>query len=305
MRGPRSFARLLASDLRYGLGTAVPRFAVVAAIGALALFLSYVRIRIYLPQMEGPLTLGETVLCLWRGMLPYVPSLDEPFQFPMQWFALLAVITYVVLDYPLRDLEGFGSSLIVASRNRWAWWLAKCGWVVACALLCWCLCLGICALVTLAAGGAWTFGARPGVAAVLDAAKGDAVSQSVEQLLATSGASVTTEAASCDLLAATLAIALALCAILLLQLVVTLMVHPVVGLFATIAVLLFSAFFTRWWLPGNYLMLARTDALLQDGAASNPLVGAALCLVLGACCAAAGGILFSRKDLMGRRSDAL
>lgn len=126
----RSFARLLASDIRYGLGSAVvPRLIIVVVVALLVLFLSYTVVLTRLPHLEGSISLGEAILCAYRGILPYVPTPGIPFEFPMEWFALLLVIAYVTVDYPFRDLDGMGSHMIVASHSRWAWWLAKCAWV--------------------------------------------------------------------------------------------------------------------------------------------------------------------------------
>jgi hypothetical protein len=302
MRG-RVFARLFGSDLRYGLRTVAPRLLAVLVASVFVYFFSYVRMRVYLPAMEGPLTWGENLLCVWRGMLPYEPQLGEPFTFPMHWFALLAIVAYVTLDYPFRDLNGFGGTLVVASRSRWSWWLAKCGWTVVCAVVCWAVPLVLCALVTAGTRGAWTLGARPSVVAVLDAGRNAAVTEAGGQVLETRGADVGAELASFDLLPAVCVLLAALVAILLIQLAASLMVRPILGFFIAVAVLFFSAFFTVWWLPGEYLMLARCDVLCSGG--MQAAVGAALCLWLSALCVVVGGVMFNHKDLMGRGTDGL
>ena len=171
----RPLAKLLASDLRYGLGSAVlGRVALVAAVSLLVFFLSYTALLVKAPELQGRLTLGEGLLCMWRGMAPYSPQSGRPFTFPMAWLALALSSLYVVADYPFRDLGGMGAHLIVACRSRWAWWLAKCGWVVAVALACWLATLALGAVVALASGGGLDLGVRPGVAAVLNAGRNEA-----------------------------------------------------------------------------------------------------------------------------------
>lgn len=302
MSTPRVFARLCSSDLRYGLASVAPRLVVVAGAAALAFFLSYVDVGVYLPNREGPLTFGETLLCVWCGMLPYDPTVSQPFDFPTAWLALIIIILYVGLDYPFRNLGGMGAHMIVAAHSRWAWWLAKCSWVAVCALVCWLVSLAVCAAITVASGGPWDLAVRAGVAVVMGAGQNDATSLIAPSIPADGGASATAAAADINIAPAMLTLLLALVAVMLVQTAVSLLTHPVVGLIAGIAVPFVSFFFAVWWLPGNYLMLARTDVLLDAG--MRPDVGALLSLAVCIVCVTLGGAVFCNKDLMGREADA-
>ena len=294
----RALARLFASDVRYGLlCEALPRLAVVAAVSGLVFFLSYTTVLIQVPGLGGRLTFGEGVLCMFRGMLPYVPESGKPFQFPMAWLALLVSMAYVAADYPLRDLGGMGARMIVASGSRWAWWLSKCAWAIVCAFVCCAIPLAMCALATLVTGGDWSVAIRPGVATVL---------RSGEASTLAAGAGVDTSQLVLDVEgqalvgigAAVAVLPLSLAAILLVQMLASLLVHPVVGLMTSVAVLFFSAYFRFRWLPGEYLMLARTDALMRGG--MHPWQGALLGLGIIVAAVLAGGLLFARRDILGR-----
>lgn len=297
----RVFFRLLASDLRYGLVAAVPRFAIVALAAFLVYLLSYVVVLVKAPAAAG-LTLGEGLLCVWRGMLPYAPESGVPFQFPMAWFAFLLAAAYVAADYPVRDFEGMGARLMVVARSRWAWWLAKCGWVASVALVCWALPFALAAVVTLASGGDWTLCVRPGVAVALSAGRSQAISEAASAMAADASDAAAIGAAALDVGPALAAAACTLVAIMLVQTLVSLAVHPVVGMATTVGVLFFSAYFRLWWLPGEYLMLARTDALMRAG--MDPLRGALLALGVGLAAVLAGGLIVRGKDIMGRGGDA-
>lgn len=295
-----AFVRLTASNLRYGFVTVLPRLALVTALALVTFFLSYVTLSVKFPEAARNLTLGEGMLCLWRGMLPYVPGQGEPFTFPMAWFALLIATAYTVVDYPFRDLGGMGARLIVGCHSRWAWWLAACTWVAVVALTCWLLALIVAAVWTGATGGSWDLSVRPGVAAVLSAGRNAQLTEARELLAAGEGA----QAAAMEAIPigwALLASTLVLIAILLVQTTVSLLVHPIVGMVATIAVLFFSAYFRFWLLPGEYLMLARTDTLMRAG--MHPGVGIALACVLALVAVIAGGIAFNHKDILGREGD--
>ena len=49
------------------------------AVSAIVFFISYATIYVKFPEVAHHLTLGEGILCLWRGVLPYVRELGEPF----------------------------------------------------------------------------------------------------------------------------------------------------------------------------------------------------------------------------------
>lgn len=296
----RALGRLLASDLRYGLATVLPRFGLVAALAVIVFFLSYATIYVKFPEAAHHLTLGEGILCLWRGMLPYVPEQGEPFKFPMAWFALLVAMAYAVADYPFRDLNGIGARIIVACHSRGAWWLAKCAWVITAALVCWLTTFAVAATVAWATGGGWDLSVRPGVAAVLSAGRNAELSEATKllavrdtaQALALEPIPIGWSLVSC---------AAALIAVLLLQTTVSLLVNPIVGIIASISVLFFSAYFRFWWLPGEYLMLARTDTLMRAG--MHPWVGIALSCALALGAVAVGGLAFNRKNILGKEGD--
>lgn len=286
---------LLASDLRYGFKSVIPRLGAVTTATALMLLLSCAHIRISLTNFEAPLTWGENLLCIWRAMLPYTPSPDKPFPFPMQWLVLLSLIAYVAVDYPTGNLRGFGASLIIAAKSRWSWWLAKSGWTVACALCCWFITLAVCALATLFTHGDWTLAVRPGIVAVLESGQNQQIAEAAELAVSTKGLSILKEDAIYCIVPQIINLSVALCALLLLQQTISIMSKPILGILSTESLLFLSAFFTNWWIPGNYLMLARSGNLFEGGTDAN--TGLALCLTLAVTSILIGGTLFCKKDI--------
>lgn len=295
----RAFARLLASDLRYGLAAIAQRLLLTGLMAALGLFLSYVVIAARFPE-GAQLSLGESMVCIWRGMLPYVPNQGEPFKFPIAWFALLVAAAFTAADYPFRDLGGMGARIIVACHSRWAWWLAKCCWVVAVAAAIWLATLAVAAIATLFAGGTWELSVRPGVAAALSSGRNEEISAALG-MLSSGQAAQAAATQPIGIGPALFVIAIVLAAILLMQTTVSLLVHPIVGMAANIAVLFFSAYFRFWLLPGEYLMMARTDVLMRAG--MHPATGVAIACALTAASIVIGGFMFNRKDILGRESE--
>ena len=106
---------------------------------------------------------------------------------------------------------------------------------------------------------------------------------------------------SLDIASAIGVAALCLVAILLMQTVLSVHLHPVLGIAATIAVLFLSAYFFVPWLPGEYMLLARSGVLLDEGLNLN--VGVLLGVGISVIAVAVGGLVFNRIDLVGKRGE--
>lgn len=76
------------------------------------------------------LLLGDYLFYLYGGMQEYVPSPTNAFIFPAIWILVFAACAFVVLNYPLKDLNGSGQYVLVKAKSRSLWWLSKCGWNV-------------------------------------------------------------------------------------------------------------------------------------------------------------------------------
>lgn len=295
------WVKLLARDLRHGFGSALGRLVLVVCAAGLALFLAHVAVAAKVPELAGALTFGERLLCVWRGMLPYVPSDGTPFPFPMAWFALLVCCLYATLDYPARDLQGMGVSVIVACRSRWAWWVSKCTWVIAASVSCWLIVALLALALTWASGGDMTLGVRPVIVWALNAGRSEAVSAAVRLLSSAGAVGAAAGVSAIPIADALVASAASLAAVMLLQGAVSLVTNPVVGMAAGVSVLFASAYFRAWWLPGEYLMLARTEALMRGG--FQPLVGMLIAFGMSVVVVLTGGLVFARRDIVAKGAE--
>lgn len=275
--------RLLAGDVRVGLTAMVPRLAVGLVLCAFLCFMLYARNRTALEPV-GSLSFGDYACALFAGMREHVPSPSERFPLPAGWLCVCAFAAYATLDYPVRDLRGMGAHLVVASGGRWGWWCAKCCWVVLCVVVYWLAALGVCAVWTIATGGAFDCNVTPGVPDLLDFPAPE-----LERI----------PTGIWETLLAVLAVLVAVC---LVQLAVSLAAGPFVGLMATLAILFLSAFFMDPWLIGNYAMAARSDLMVANGVSAG--MGAALALVVATAAVVLGGVVFRRLDIVGREADA-
>lgn len=239
-------------------------------------------------------------------MLPYNPGEGEKFQFPMAWFCLLVSISFAIADYPSRDIGGVGSTVVVSCASRWAWWLGKCFWVASTVIVC----VGITVVMgfvwSAISSGELSLCVRPGVASVLDAGYNYERLEAARLISDGSALQVAQAPASISVTQALLGLAVCLAGIALVQNAVALVVHPVLGMVVTISILFVSSYFFEPWLPGEYVLLARTSVLLDSGnyVGFDPTWGIAIGLLLGAVGVVVGGIAFARKDILGRKDEA-
>ena len=297
----RGFARLLMCDVRYGVAAISPRLVFVACIVAMAFFIAWVKVFIRLPEAAGDLSFGECMLLIWYGMMPYYPDNGDLFLFPMAWFCVLVAAAFTVADYPSRDLEGMGSTVVVVSGSRWAWWLSKCLWVVLMGLIVVGITMVFSLVVTLVCQGSLSLAVRPGVACVLEAGFNFEIQDASRLIQEGEAAAVASALPSLDIAPAIGVATLCLVAILLMQTVLSVHLHPVLGIAATIAVLFLSAYFFVPWLPGEYMLLARSGVLLDEGL--NLDVGVLLGAGISVVAVVAGGLVFNRIDLVGKRGE--
>lgn len=225
-------------------------------------------------------TLGDYLVSTFVGMKEYAFDPNDPFQFPAAWMLLLLLIAYGTLNYPYRDMLGFGRQAMLYSGDRWRWWVAKCLWVVASVFLFYLIGFVVVVLWTACLGGNMTLG----------------VSRDLPSLLLFNSHALPPYPWSVAGFLALLPLATA--ALCMIQLVISLVLKPIISFLCTVVILFFSAFYLTPWLLGNYLMAARSSAFLTHG--MNPELGAVFSLVLVADMVVAGAIIVNRIDLFAK-----
>lgn len=84
---------------------------------------------------EGVVTYGDYWFYLYGGMKEYIPAPGNTFQFPIVWIVVLLTSSFLVLNYPYRDMHGIGQQILVQTGGRTCWWVSKCLWNVICTVL--------------------------------------------------------------------------------------------------------------------------------------------------------------------------
>ena len=279
-----AFARLVLIDLK----TEAKRTLVLLGISALLFSLLIVLFFFHTLQSDGdflPLSFADCLACLFGGMEEFSPGHDRSFKIPAAWLCICLMGAYVALGYPVRNLEGVGVKQCVAARSRWAWWLAKCLWVVACTLGFCMTAFLICLVASYASEGDAGLSLSkftPGLLNFFAAEDCDAFAGGEGMLLFIAG------------------IPVVLGALGLVQLAVSVNVNPLVAFVVTSAILFLSAFYLNPFELGNYLMLARSSLVIHVGV--NPATGMGLSVLAGMVAVIAGGVAFGRRDVLGKEA---
>lgn len=126
-----TFGRLLNYDIRNSIIQNRWRW-----IGAIALFffLTYV-ITNNFQLLREEVGIGGIFLYLLKGAAPYTRTENSQFELPILWLLYHIYFFYLIGEYPVKDLQGYGKQVFFLISNRRKWWLSKCIWVMMSAVI--------------------------------------------------------------------------------------------------------------------------------------------------------------------------
>lgn len=276
------FLLLLKTDLHEGLRSVAPWLAATAvlAMATGALFpLVASAAGLGFDPLEA--TVGDYLAFPFSGLarILWQPSMTS-LKIPAAWLAFCALALYVPLWYPYRDLMGFGQKVIVQVGSRYKWWLAKACWTVIVAVL-WLVAvmapLFLCALI---GGAKLSLVVSPHTLAAADVDLSALVS------------------APQDATAFFITMAAMFVALSLLQLTLSLMVRPIAGFSCSMAILVISLLMMNPYLPGEYLIAARSSILATEGFDAQTGFWLAAALAVGSL--VAGCVTFRATDILDK-----
>lgn len=280
----RTFLRELSVDLRHGLRMVWPRLVAVVLIAIFScVFLTYMSI-INVVDLSL-LSFADYVASIFGSDREFSSMSSESWVPPVMWYFACALIAYITLDYPARDLNGVGQSVISLSGNRLIWWLSKCAWVVLTTLFA-VLCIAIVCLV---------------FTALVDGMFSTTISREAAEQLSLRANWLLDEPEILDALRVLLLLPLALSAICLCQLVLSFAVGTLPAYVFTLAYLFMSALEISPLLIGNCTMIYRCDDISYSGWDIG--AGFVVCFLVLVIAVVAGGTYMSRKDLLSSEKD--
>lgn len=244
------FIKDLAFDFRQGILRSGILLFVPAVTAAVTFFDFSAKAQRYLEDgmIQNPVDYGDYWFYLYGGMCKYVPSPDNPFQFPAVWILVFLVLPFILLNYPFRDMYGVGQQVLVRSGRRSLWWLSKC---------CWNLCGTILYHLIIQTAGL-----------VLSIAFGLEISNRIHMDFVNLVFNIRDQEV-CNPSSLPIPVwilpVLVSVAINMLQMTASLFIKPIFSFFAVAVLLLASAYLLSPFLIGNYAMAFRYDWMLKAG----------------------------------------
>ena len=269
--------RFLVADVREGVRSIA--FALIV-VGLMTLLLGMVLACRAMLSGVGTscLTWGDVVASVCGGMRVYDASSGLPFVMPVGWLLAMFLMFYVPLRYPYRNLMGFGTSAMIAAGSRRCWWFSKCAWLAVYVCLFWGCVLGVSAFLAFLLSGDMRLELTEQAAGLLSFDTWNLTSgrrQIAPFLFAAILMSYALVVAQCSL---------------------SLFIRPILSFSVMVALLFTSAFLFHPLLPGEYLMLARSNLVILDGFGLWDGVPLAVCIAVSSVCL--GSVKFGKLDIL-------
>lgn len=97
-------------------------------------------------------SIGDLLMYWFKGMKEYNTNENIPFDMPAQYIVLGIFLAFLIGDYPVKDLNGFGKDILVRTKKRDYWWNSKCIWNFLTVLIFYSILFGIMLVICLLYG---------------------------------------------------------------------------------------------------------------------------------------------------------
>lgn len=275
LRKNMSFGKSLRFDLINGIVKCPGLLAAPFVVGSLLFLQFFLEFR----MIRENISAGDALIYIYGGMEQYVPSVGNGFQFPIRWLFVTLFGSYLVLNYPVRDLKGFGRHVLVTSASRSGWWFSKCIWCAAGTMYYHCCLIAVVFILSFAVGIPCTGTLNEEILFYL-------FHYAEENL-------VPGLALHPSLI---IGIVMMFVSLNLIQLTLLLFMKPVLSFVLICILIVSSAYMKSPLLAGNYTMMARSSDILVKGLdkGAGILTGAVLCCL----CLLIGQMRFRKIDIL-------
>ncbi|RKI42618.1 hypothetical protein D7V86_19115 [bacterium D16-51] len=234
-----------------------------------------------LQKAESIQSLG-TIMDYWiymvQGSAPFEFDLYELFTVPTRWVGLFLFLLISLNGYLNNDLKGWGIQVLTHSKSRLAWWLGKVAWCVLYTIVYFAIYFFIIFLFSFSNGAKISLQPTADIMQIL--AREDFALYPIQQIL-------------CITIIQPFLLALFFG---LLQMAIGLYIKPILSFVALLTILLASAYWQTWLLPGNWGMPNRTIPIFDNGFLPSVCIALLLSGIL--ICIITGYFIFKKKDIL-------
>ena len=231
---------------------------------------------------ENKATYADYLIYAFRGMEVYIPSPDKKFEIPVIWLSMNLYVAFLIGDYPLKDILGFGQQILIRSNHRGQWWFSKCIWNLCSVLLFYFIGNLVIFLFALAFCGG-TVSMTP-----------------TEVVSMTANIDINRLTDHKWILFVFVIPFLTSITLSLVQMTLEFVTKPIFSYAIVVCILILSGYFFTPFLIGNNSMLLRSEIVLQNGI---PLIAAVLfAIFLIGFTVLAGYLIFKRYDVLAKKS---
>lgn len=275
------FTKLLKYDLKNGFLSGFIKFPIIVMLVVAYCFDFYlVKGSAYIFDETVPSgTVIDYLFYIFAGEKEYVPTLTEPFIFPVKWLLFHLFILYSTLYYPSRDLSSLGLNILVRTKGRVAWWISKCIWNV-----CYVLAMYMTVFLTVVVfcfmmGEPFTFN----------------ITEIFVNDILNAGSPFDTFSRKLIWSVVLLPIIISV-GLNLLQMTAALCIKPLYSFGVLAIILLSSTYYLNAYLPGNYAMPIRSEYVVENGVT----IGGGIIMALLIICMSIiiGSLYFKRYDIL-------
>lgn len=130
MQSKKVLIKLIRHDLSYGFRQSAQKYILVFLffLYASILFFSSLQTLKSSDMVEGSGSVTDCWIYIFKGMGIYIPSRETPFQIPVYWLLIQALLAFLILNYPTGDLYGHGVQILLRAKSKCFWWISKSVW---------------------------------------------------------------------------------------------------------------------------------------------------------------------------------
>lgn len=265
-------------DWKQGIMMRWKLYLVVVVISTILTAFFYASIKKYMfNNPVGELSFMDALLYMFRGMKEYRPEFREAFDISDAYLIWNILLAFIIGDYPTKELTSTGKIHLIRMRKRKIWWCGKCVWnMLAVFVFYGCIYLGI------------LIGTLYGEGKILS------VNETV--FFRTFNISLSEQSIQYVILQVLLLPVFSSMAISFLQMVVSIGSNDMLGYISAMLVCGLSAYYMKWFMPGNGGMVYRFMAVNPDGIGLIKPLSADLLIMLVSFLA--GCYYFENKDIL-------